>query len=79
MGRGSPLSPCVSPSRLPVFSCAHHFQAPATQAKRRCLIFFYQNLESCIHFGKSVLAMSYFFCIRLGIIPEANIVYLSCT
>ena len=22
----------VSPSRAPVFSCAHHFQAPATQA-----------------------------------------------
>ena len=24
----------VSPSRAPVFSCAHHFQAPATQAKK---------------------------------------------
>ena len=27
------LSPRVSPSRAPVFSCAHYFQAPATQAK----------------------------------------------
>ena len=26
------LSPRVSPSRTPVFSCAHYFQAPATQA-----------------------------------------------
>ena len=26
------LSPRVSPSRAPVFSCAHYFQAPATQA-----------------------------------------------
>ena len=24
--------PCVSPSRLPVFSCAYYFQASATQA-----------------------------------------------
>ena len=23
----------MSPSRAPVFSCAHYFQAPATQAK----------------------------------------------
>ena len=29
---GSPLSPRVSPSRAPVFSCAHYFQTPATQA-----------------------------------------------
>ena len=26
------LSPCLSPSRALVFSCAHYFQAPATQA-----------------------------------------------
>ena len=26
------LSPRVSPSRAPIFSCAHYFQAPATQA-----------------------------------------------
>ena len=26
------LSPRVFPSRAPVFSCAHYFQAPATQA-----------------------------------------------
>ena len=26
------LSPRVSPSRAPVFSCAYYFQAPATQA-----------------------------------------------
>ena len=26
------LSPGVSPSRAPVFSCAHYFQVPATQA-----------------------------------------------
>ena len=32
-GWGSSLSPRVSPSRAPVFSCAHYFQAPATQAK----------------------------------------------
>ena len=31
-GRRS-LSPRVSPSRAPVFSCAHYFQAPTTQAK----------------------------------------------
>ena len=31
-GRRS-LTPRVSPSRAPVFSCAHDFQAPATQAK----------------------------------------------
>ena len=30
-GRRS-LSPRVSPSRAPFFSCAHYFQAPATQA-----------------------------------------------
>ena len=30
-GRGSR----VSSSRAPVLSCAHYFQAPATQAKRR--------------------------------------------
>ena len=30
---GRHASPRVSPSRAPVFSCAHHFQAPATQAK----------------------------------------------
>ena len=27
------LSPRVPPSRAPVFSCPHYFQAPATQAK----------------------------------------------
>ena len=27
----------VSPSRAPVFSCAHYFQAPATQAKSFCV------------------------------------------
>ena len=27
------FSPCVSPSRALVLSCAHYFQAPATQAK----------------------------------------------
>ena len=27
------LSPRVSSSRTPVFSCAHYFQAPATQAR----------------------------------------------
>ena len=26
---------CVSPSRAPVFSCAHYFQAPAMQATMR--------------------------------------------
>ena len=26
--------PRVSPSRAPVFSCAHYFQAPATQARK---------------------------------------------
>ena len=26
----------MSPSRGPVFSCAHYFQAPATQAKMEC-------------------------------------------
>ena len=26
------LSPCVSPSRVPILSCVHYFQAPATQA-----------------------------------------------
>ena len=31
-GRHS-LSPCVSPSLAPVFSCAHYFQAPVTQAR----------------------------------------------
>ena len=31
-GRRS-LSPHVSPSRAPVFSCVHYFQAPTTQAK----------------------------------------------
>ena len=31
--RGRHASPRVSPSRAPVFSCANHFQAPATQAK----------------------------------------------
>ena len=28
----SPLSPSVSPSRAPLFSCAHYFQTPTTQA-----------------------------------------------
>ena len=31
---GGRLSPRVSPSRAPVFSCAHYFQAPATQATK---------------------------------------------
>ena len=31
-GWQSSLSPRVSPFRAPVFSCAHYFQAPATQA-----------------------------------------------
>ena len=31
---GDTLSPRVSPSRAPVFSCAHYFQAPAAQAKK---------------------------------------------
>ena len=31
-GWGSYLFPCVSPSHAPVFSYAHYFQAPATQA-----------------------------------------------
>ena len=31
-GEREPLSPRVSPSRAPLFSCAHYFQAPATQA-----------------------------------------------
>ena len=31
-GRGSSLAPRVSPSFAPVFSFAHYFQAPATQA-----------------------------------------------
>ena len=30
--RGDSLSPRVSPSRARVFSCAHYFQASATQA-----------------------------------------------
>ena len=30
-----PLPSRVSPSRAPVFSCAHYFQAPATQAKSK--------------------------------------------
>ena len=34
-GRGRHASPRVSPSRAPVFSCAHCFQAPATQAMAR--------------------------------------------
>ena len=32
-GRGSSLTPRVSPSRVPVLSFAQYFQAPATQAK----------------------------------------------
>ena len=32
------LSPRVSPSRAPVFSCAHYFQAPAMQANKRSKI-----------------------------------------
>ena len=31
------LSPRVSPSRAPVFSCAHYLQAPATQATAQLL------------------------------------------
>ena len=34
-GRARGRHPRVSPSRAPVFSCAHYFQAPATQAKTR--------------------------------------------
>ena len=29
--------PRVSPSRAPVFSCAHYFQGPATQASEQAL------------------------------------------
>ena len=32
MGEGGSLNPRVSPSRAPVLSFAHYFQAPATQA-----------------------------------------------
>ena len=35
------LSPCVSPSRAPVFSFAHYFQAPATQAINFKVFFVY--------------------------------------
>ena len=33
-GVRSSLSPRVSPSRAPIFSCAHYFQAPVTQASK---------------------------------------------
>jgi len=35
-GEGGSLTPRVSPSRVPVLSFAHYFQAPATQAKGNC-------------------------------------------
>ena len=31
------VTPRVSPSRAPVFSGAHYFQAPATQARQRTI------------------------------------------
>ena len=34
----------VSPSRAPVFSCAHYFQAPATQAIQLCFLVLHWEL-----------------------------------
>ena len=37
-GRARGRHPRVSPSRAPVFSCAHYFQASATQAKNLVIL-----------------------------------------
>ena len=42
------LSPRLSPSRAPVISCAHYFQAPATQA--------IEWMDYCLHYPNVVSA-----------------------
>ena len=48
--RWGSLSPRVSPSRAPVFSCAHYFQAPATQASWESLFKVKKNFPVGDHF-----------------------------
>ena len=48
-GRGSSLTPRVSPSRAPVLSFAHYFQAPFTQAKTFIIFLHWQLIQSFSH------------------------------
>ena len=50
--RGRHLSPRVSSSRAPVFSCAHYFQAPATQAKAALI------MQMLCHHGIGLMSRS---------------------
>ena len=54
-GRRS-LSPSVSPYRVPVFSCAHYFQAPITQA-----------IQVLIHIYKAILTYMYVRAYRISV------------
>ena len=41
-----------SPSRAPFFSCAHYFQAPATQANASVHAYFFENGEKILRFQR---------------------------